>query len=132
MRWCRGLRAETDIDERRKPNNVKHTAIQKPKSDRDPNAPKKGRFKGKGLHGKSAVASAITIESSEPMSDPPVSVAHLRSAHPGTSFRSDATTVDLTGDDANNDEDGGTDAGTASPEPVAKMKRKSRPRAESI
>ena len=50
MRWCRGLRDQTKIDERRKKNKNLLTAIQKPKTDRDPDAPKKGRFKGKAFH----------------------------------------------------------------------------------
>lgn len=51
MRWCRGLRQQTKIDERRKKNQNKLiTALQGPKVNKDPDAPKKGRFKGKGMH----------------------------------------------------------------------------------
>lgn len=59
MRWCRGLRQQTKIDERRKKNENKLiTALQGPKVNKDPGAPKKGRFKGKGMHGHDASATA--------------------------------------------------------------------------
>ena len=46
MRWCRGLREETKIDERRKKNNRKMiTALQGPKTNKD-----NASFKGKRLH----------------------------------------------------------------------------------
>jgi hypothetical protein len=61
MRWCRGLREETKIDERRKKNDRKMvTALQGPKSAKDEDTPKKGRFKGKAQHG----AANSTTESS--------------------------------------------------------------------
>lgn len=48
MRWCRGLREETQIDERRKKNNNKMlTALQGPKSTRNPDAQDKDKGKGK-------------------------------------------------------------------------------------
>ncbi|RMZ88521.1 hypothetical protein DV736_g4248, partial [Chaetothyriales sp. CBS 134916] len=45
MRWCRGLRDQTKIDERRKPNNKLLTAIQKPKLGRPATTPKNAKAK---------------------------------------------------------------------------------------
>ena len=66
MRWCRGLRQETRIDERRKKNQRKMiTALQGPKVNKDPNAPKKGRFKVKGVHNtQGSVAASSPIRKS--------------------------------------------------------------------
>ena len=71
MRWCRKLRVRTGMDERRKPDDLKlQTALQVPRTDRDPNAPKKGRFRGKNTHAAGAdIASDITTPSEEPDSD---------------------------------------------------------------
>lgn len=53
MRWCRGLRLKTKIDERRRKNEAKLlTALQASKKDRSLNAPETGRYRGQGKHGK--------------------------------------------------------------------------------
>ena len=63
MRWCRKLRVRTGMDERRKPDDMKlQTALQVSRTDRDPDAPKKGRFKGKYAHAASAVIAPGVVD----------------------------------------------------------------------
>jgi PHD-finger len=69
MRWCRGLRDQTKIDERRKKNKKLLTAVQKPKVDREPGAPKKGRFKGKAFH---AMRREAPVKVTDPSQQPDV------------------------------------------------------------
>ena len=79
MRWCRGLRDETKIDERRKKNNVLLTAVQKNKSERDPAKPKVGRFKGKSHEERTRVTSATTSFDSESSQE---AALHTNFLHP--------------------------------------------------
>ena len=67
MRWCRKLRVSTGMDERRKPDDLKlQTALQVPRTDRDPNAPKKGRYRGKSSH---AASTIVTPGAASPMEE---------------------------------------------------------------
>ena len=92
MRWCRGLRQQTKIDERRKKNENKLiTALQGPKVNKDPKAPKKGRSKGKGMHGTniSATASSPIRTSTEEVTPFSLRTAPLRKMPLFSSFDSD-------------------------------------------
>ena len=66
MRWCRKLRVSTGMDERRKPDDLKlQTALQVPRTERNPDAPKKGRFRGKNAHATSPVVTPDIDTSNE-------------------------------------------------------------------
>ena len=92
MRWCRGLRQQTKIDERRKKNENKLiTALQGPKVNKDPDAPKKGRFKGRGMHGHDAFATASSPirKSTGDITPSDIRTAPLRKMPLFSSFNSD-------------------------------------------
>ncbi|RMD40207.1 hypothetical protein DV735_g4924, partial [Chaetothyriales sp. CBS 134920] len=97
MRWCRGLRDQTKIDERRKPNNKLLTALQKPKSGR-PFTSLAKKARAQGAHPlKTVLEASAAGEAPGPSNVSPTSDTSASANAPASNAGSSSETAGVTG-----------------------------------